>query len=45
MKIKLTSVTAIAEQHFLRVCLTPADAAIGVHDGLGPDHGVVQARS
>ena len=42
IKMLLTSVAAITEQHLLWVCLTPADPALGVHDGLGPDHRVVQ---
>jgi hypothetical protein len=42
IQFALTSITAITEQHFLWICLAPADAALGVHDGLGPDDRVVE---
>ncbi len=38
----LTSVTAVTEQHLLRICLAATEPTLGVHDGLGPDDRVVQ---
>jgi hypothetical protein len=39
---QVTSVTAVTEQHLLRICLAATEPTLGVHDGLGPDDGVVE---